>query len=109
MSLFQNDKDDDLTRPRSKRRRQCSTSESESESEDVNALHELQHEILNGGSQSSSATSFSENEEQNHVVDQWTQRTVEQWRHLPEPHRSEALRNVMKEIKVRDGKLHNCL
>ena len=58
-------------------------------------------------SQSSSATSFSDSQEKERIVNQWTNDTVEEWRHRPEPHRSEALRNLMNTLKVRDGKVHN--
>ena len=37
------------------------------------------------------------------MVRTWTNDTVEKWRKRPEPHRSEGIRKLAREIKVRDG------
>ena len=34
---------------------------------------------------------------------EWIRATIEEWRHRPEPHRSDALRELMQTIKVQDG------
>ena len=54
------------------------------------------------------STSSFESSDDGMLEEEWVSATIDEWRHRPEPQRSDALRNMCHKLKVRDGREREC-